>query len=292
MAGLNGLERIDLDRLTDFILQRQKSDGCFATSPSLPSTVADTWYGVSLCRLLDDLFPGACLAKALDRDKILFFVRRHEDLIASLPLRIVFFLASLHKFATGQWPHLPDHLLDRFSKQTLTCSHLFYLRQLFPRQCSGLQARKPDRYRVTCRDFYFCLKAGESGNKEMADWLCRCQNDDGGFGFFPGTTSYMEYCDYSLSALYLLGRRPVYRQRASDFIVYCQAGSGGFARAIRALPFLEASWHAIHALAVLSGTKNPLDASSVEEQHQPGEPLCGRSKVGVRYILPNEIPIG
>jgi hypothetical protein len=188
----------------------------------------------------------------LDRGKILFFVRRHDDLLSSLPLRIVFFLASLHKFATGKWPEFPGFLLDRFRNQSLACSHLFYLRRLFPRQCSGLQVRKPDRPWVTCRDLSFCLQVGVDGTPEMADWLCRCQNNDGGFGFFPGTTSYMEYCDYSLSALYLLGSRPLYRQRASDFIVHCQAGSGGFARAIRALPFLEASWHAIHALAILA----------------------------------------
>jgi prenyltransferase beta subunit len=257
MAGLNGLERIDLERLTDFILARQKDDGCFAASPSLPSTVADTWYGVSLCRFLDEQFLYPFLARVLDRGKILSFVRGHDALMPSLPLRIIFFLAELHKFATAEWPRLQDHLLARSRSKTLACSHLFYLRQLFPHLRHRLRAWKPDRSRATCRDLYFCLKAGESGDQEMVDWIRRCQNHDGGFGFFPGTTSYMEYSDYSLSALYLLGGRPVYPDRAGDFIAYCQAGSGGFARSIRALPMLESSWHAIHALAVLSKMASP-----------------------------------
>jgi len=271
MAGLKALDRINLAKLQDFILQRQKSDGCFATSPSLPSTVADTWYGVSLCRLLDDVFPGTALASALDREKILLFVRRHDDLLPSLPLRIIFFLASLQQYCTGTWPEPPGALMERPSNQSLDCAHFFYLRKLVPKLYQTVTIQPPDLSHSTCRDLYFCLRGGVEREPDMADWLRRCQNDDGGFGFFPGTTSYMEYCDYSLSALALLGGEPKHRQRAEDFIVYCQSGSGGFARAIRALPFLEASWHAMHALAVLAGIQKTLDVSSVEKQHQPGE---------------------
>lgn len=250
MACVSALHRIDLDRLRDFILQRQKPDGCFATAPSLPSTVADTWYGVALCCLLDALDPESAMHDALDRKKILLFVRRHDALRQGLPLRILYFLSALERYATGKWPGLPESLAARFNGHSLDCVHFFYLRRLFPRQYRRVRVSPPDLGHATCRDIFFCLQGGVQGNSVMGAWLCRCQNDDGGFGFFPGTTSYMEYCDYALSALHLLGREPLSRQRAEDFIVHCQAGNGGFARAIRALPFLESSWHAMHALAV------------------------------------------
>jgi prenyltransferase beta subunit len=94
-------------------------------------------------------------------------------------------------------------------------------------------------------------EAAASRAGELVDWLRKCQNCDGGFGFFPGTTSYVEYCDYSLSALSLLNIRPADPVNAGQYICYCQTGAGGFSRSARAAPFLEASYHALQGLLCL-----------------------------------------
>ena len=244
---------IDYERLVDFIRNRHRKDGCFAPVPSLPSTVADTWYGVSLCLLLDPLVPELGVAAMLDRERIRVFVQGHDELLGSLPLRICYFLGLLHEFATGNWPEFPSSLLTRASSTGPDWEHRFYLGRLFPEKSQPPVTGQPDLGRATCRDVFFFLRLGpRSDASQLGAWLRGCQNDDGGFGFFPGTTSYMEYSDYALSALHLLGDRPDNPEQASRFIRYCQTGSGGFSRSIRALPFLESSYHAVRALQVLA----------------------------------------
>jgi prenyltransferase beta subunit len=90
-----------------------------------------------------------------------------------------------------------------------------------------------------------------AGAGELVAWLQRTQNGDGGFGFFPGTTSFIENCHAGLAALSLLGARPIDLDGARAFVVSCQTGRGGFARSPKAAPFLDASWYGIASLRLL-----------------------------------------
>ncbi len=86
---------------------------------------------------------------------------------------------------------------------------------------------------------------------ELTAWFQACQNGDGGFGFFPGTTSFVENCHASLRALEFLGAGPRDRKRALGFLTRCGTISGGFGRSSRTAPFLDATWHALAALAII-----------------------------------------
>jgi len=88
--------------------------------------------------------------------------------------------------------------------------------------------------------------------EELAGWLQRSQNGDGGFGFFPGTTSFIENCHAALAALSLLGARPLDPANARAFLLSCQTGGGGFGRSPKAAPFLDASWHGVASLRLLA----------------------------------------
>ena len=87
---------------------------------------------------------------------------------------------------------------------------------------------------------------------ELIAWFQACQNGDGGFGFFPGTTSFVENCHASLRALAFLGSRPLEPGPAALFLAGCQTAAGGFSRNGRAAPFLDATWHALASLSFLS----------------------------------------
>lgn len=89
-------------------------------------------------------------------------------------------------------------------------------------------------------------------NPELIAWLQACQNGDGGFGFFPGTTSFIENCHACLRALAFLGAKPLDPELAASFLSGCQTAGGGFSRGGRAAPFLDATWHALASLSHVS----------------------------------------
>ena len=121
----------------------------------------------------------------------------------------------------------------------------------------------PTRCAVDDAAKYLAVKAmGDQrieGAENLTKWLQRSQNGDGGFGFFPGTTSFIENCHATLAALSLLGARPVDLAEARSFIISSQTGGGGFARSPGAAPFLDASWHGIASLRLLEEMEQPTD---------------------------------
>jgi hypothetical protein len=86
---------------------------------------------------------------------------------------------------------------------------------------------------------------------ELIGWFRACQSGDGGFGFFPGTTSFAENCYACLRALALLQAAPLHPDRAFYFLNGCQTISGGFGRSSRAAPFLDSTWYTLAALAII-----------------------------------------
>ncbi|MBI4791210.1 MAG: hypothetical protein HY789_00315 [Deltaproteobacteria bacterium] len=86
---------------------------------------------------------------------------------------------------------------------------------------------------------------------DLPDWLRACQNGDGGFGFLPGTTSFIENCRYCLQAMHLLGVVPRDPVGARRFLARCQTGAGGFSRNGLAAPFLDATWAGLESLRLL-----------------------------------------
>lgn len=86
---------------------------------------------------------------------------------------------------------------------------------------------------------------------ELIAWFRASQNGDGGFGFFPGTTSFVENCHACLRSLAMLGVKPLEPALAFRFLAGCQTTSGGFGRSGRAASFLDSTWHALAALSII-----------------------------------------
>jgi hypothetical protein len=250
-----GLEKINIEQLVTFIFHRQKEDGGFAACPSLPSTVADTFYSLNIFVRLDALGLDLHLFSRIDKEKLLDFIKAYATIRESLPLRIRFFLFAIERYILGDAVTYEDHCKDINSGKMVSYENYYYLSRLTSGKKAGFHVKELDLSDCTCKDvYYFVLSfpdVAQSRADEIVDWLKKCQNCDGGFGFFPGTTSYMEYCDYSLSALAVLKKRPAHHAKAERYIRYCQTGAGGFSRGVKAAPFLEASFHAVHALLSL-----------------------------------------
>ena len=261
MDCLTGLQEKDIEKLLEFIFQRQKEDGAFAACPSLPSTVADSFYALSMLKMLDNCNGNRLLFSRINGEKIRAFVRAHVPIRHSLPLRVRFFLHEIFHMVTEDpvteedAPSYVDPCDDLDVGKRLNYENYYYVGRLAGHLRKRFQVVDFHLADCTGKDVYFyVLSFAEDAERrfvEIGDWLQRCQNCDGGFGFFPGTTSYIEYSDYSLSALSILHRPPLHRRQAGQYILACRTAAGGFSRSTKAAPFLDASYHALNALLCL-----------------------------------------
>jgi len=99
---------------------------------------------------------------------------------------------------------------------------------------------------------YLFNELKEEFNKVVyVKYLQDCQNSDGGFGFHPGTTSFLENTYYSLKALTILHARPKEIEKCKQFIVSCKINAGGFGRQSITVPTIESTYYAIKSLKLL-----------------------------------------
>ncbi len=248
--------RINVDQLIAFLFQRYTKEGGFSTAPSLPATIEDTFYITDILAILEQLDKSLDLLSRIDAERLSGFVRRKYDEEQSrLPLRLSYYLHRIGK----RIPGVPVFPRDNLVYTKLTFENFFYLQEL---ERSGERARHGlpplDLAECTCKDVFYSLLLVPPPDalppcETIADWLGACRNGDGGFGFFPGTTSFLENSYYCLLALSLVEENPAGPdpERAEQFVVSCQTGAGGFARSVVGAPFPESSWHAVNIARLL-----------------------------------------
>ncbi|HFQ81638.1 MAG TPA: hypothetical protein ENK33_09750 [Desulfobacterales bacterium] len=246
---MNPFTGVEITKLRSFILSRQKDEGGFAAVPSLPATIQDTFQALEQLTLLERYLPAQQPA-AINKLGLLQLVKRYRGEEGdSLPPRLLYYLTQIAAFAGEEISFSsPQPSADE------SYENLYFLSQISSVQLP--ENRQPGKQTwKLCRELYFglLLKASVFGDSAiLTTWLQACQNGDGGFGFFPATTSYIENSHYCLAALALLGAGPENIKAAREYIVSCQTAAGGFARTGKAAPFLDSSWHALLALKALS----------------------------------------
>lgn len=245
-----------------FVEKRRKSEGGYGATPRLPPTIEDTFEAVAIAGALAELAPGTTLAHPPDADPALHHylqtVSRREwpglrttwQLIATCRSLGIAVESERGRKYLNRRPVESDDLYTAYYSARISAS-LGLADPVAP----GALALPP---RLTVAATRMVLElwslAGATPAAvpdELIPWLRRCQNGDGGFGFFPGTTSFVENCHHCLAALHLLGATPSEPEKARQFLLSCQTGTGGFGRNLRAAPFLEATWHALAGLCLL-----------------------------------------
>ena len=252
----------------EFVLARQKGDGGFGATPYLPSTVEDTYFGLSL---LDMLTP-APNGKGETRERIARSVHYLEGLKPRANWSPkTFFYYVLGRRIVGLKTRRETL---NFSPRDKTAHEwdledLYYL--LEARNEVGFDPLDLEKLGVsridfgqwrTAKELWLKLSVTElTGADRRPDrdnaitWVAQCQNPDGGFGFYPGTTSFIENTHICLTVLTMLNASPADPMAAVDFILRCKTGRGGFARKNGGAPFLDATWHAITSLKLLSALR-------------------------------------
>lgn len=250
--GLESLSRfLALSNVIQYLKEREKREGGFSFAPELYPDVEDTYYAIRVFQLLN---------VNLDRHKTAGYLKKIDWREVGFP-RAVYMLLFIH-LSLGI--ELPRPLIDLSKKdwsnfgmldvqyfsdeiRKLLGQSLNSLPNLSPFQFQSHENLQTLRKKVSIllnRNIHF-------DRMQIVRWVQLCQNGDGGFGFYPETTSYMENTYCALEILSKLEESPVQLDLCRKYILSCQTKGGGFGRAPHSFPYIESTFHAVMGLVLL-----------------------------------------
>jgi hypothetical protein len=244
-------------KILDFVLARRDATGGFGAAPTLPYSVADTYLAL---RILEHLLPraGGEVSPLLHDPSLVQFLQDPEDREewhAKTGYHYVYCCRVAGIVPDREW--IRQFISDRLRESTGLADHFYCVRMLREIENEPFNDSIPIRWR-SAKELWMALVLAdghprklEAGRDDLITWIRACQNPDGGFGFLPGTTSYMENVHSCLRALAMLKAGPSDPAGASRFILSAWTRSGGFARKNGGAPFLDATWHAVASLSLL-----------------------------------------
>jgi hypothetical protein len=247
-----------------FVMRRQQASGGFGLAPTLPASVEDTYHAI---RILKAILPpsGNGFDEVTGNPKLKSFLVREEDRETWCPktaYQYLFLCRLCGVLHEGGWPQrfVAERLRGKISLQDR-----YYLAKIlreFPDAApmdeglvlAGGQAEAWETVEELW--MWLSLHKGEpealhTTAEVIIRWVQACQNPDGGFGFLPGTTSFIENSHWCLRSLTALSGAVLSGEMARDFILRCKTRRGGFSRKNGAAPFLYATWHAVESLSLL-----------------------------------------
>ena len=242
---------LDPSKIIQYLKERQNEEGGFSFAIDLYPDIEDTYYAARILRLLNE---------DVDRNNIGNYLKNISWGEVAFP-RAVHMLLYLH-LSSGI--ELPQQLIDLSSKKWdrfgILDSQYFSdeIRKLLNHPTKPLASPSPFQFQRLENLQSLRKKVSVLINhhinfdkQEIVRWVQLCQNGDGGFGFYPGTTSYMENTYCALEILSKLYSAPMEIDLCQNHIFSCQTASGGFGRAPASFPFIESTFHAVVGLLLL-----------------------------------------
>jgi hypothetical protein len=242
---------LDPSKIIQYLKERENEGGGFSFAIDLYPDIEDTYYATRILQLLDE---------DVNRNSIRNYLRNISWGEVAFP-RVVYMLLYLH-LALGV--ELPNQLSNLSCREWGGFGVLDV--QYFSDEIQKLldepmkPPASPSLFQFHQRENLQSLrkKVSVSMNHDLCfdkqgivGWVQLCQNGDGGFGFYPGTTSYMENTYCALEILSKLNSAPLKIDLCQNYIISCQTASGGFSRAPVSFPFMESTFHAVVGLLLL-----------------------------------------
>lgn len=238
-----------------FTILRQQKEGGFSFVETTPPTLEDTYYAIGILKELRILYNDS---------KTLEFVESSIDDFKG-PEHL-FYISYIYNI----FNHRPSR--DFYSnmenvevKSIDSCYNLFRAYENLNLKISNeclidyLETKKSFKksyLSITSKYIYLAKRIGISFNeKDYANWIIKSQNDDGGFGFKTGTTSFIENTYYGLCALHDLGYLPNDLGKCMNFVYSCYSNAGGFGRQKTTVPTLQNTYQALVSLRIVQNMK-------------------------------------
>ena len=214
-------------------------------SLELYPNIEDTYYAIRTLQLL----------KAdVDRDKTLNYLKSIDWKEVGFP-RAVYMLLYLHlSLDITLPPQLVDLSGQEWSRFRVLDAQYFSeeIAKLLNQSLNSLPSLSPFQFhrhenlQTLRKKVSVLLNHGiDFDREEIIRWVQLCQNGDGGFGFYPITTSFMENTYCALEILSKLNSSPLEIGVCREYILNCQTKGGGFGRAPMSFPFIESTFHAV-----------------------------------------------
>jgi len=242
---------VDLPRVIQYLRDREKEGGGFSFAPELYPDIEDTYYAVRILQFLD---------VDVDRNKTSNYLKNIDWKQAGFP-RAVYMLLYIHLSFGIELPRqLIDFSIKDWSGFAILDAQYFSdeIRKLIHQPLKPLRSSSPFQFQTpeslqTLRKKVSILSNRGIGfdRQQIIKWVQLCQNGDGGFGFYPETTSYIENTYCALDILWRLDASPLQTDLAQKYILGCQTKNGGFGRAPISFPFIESTFHAVMGLLLL-----------------------------------------
>jgi hypothetical protein len=243
-----------------FVCKRKKITGGFSATPRLPPTIQDTYYSLNILTLLAKHGLAPCSSNdGLLRD---YLSRSRPEEKHSA--KVTFQRLASFRLAGGEAS--ADSIMafvHRRRTETDDLEERYYCSRLMQEIIGRDDLESPwiaDQQNLgsfrTASELWMLLTLAHGrspADLDVVSWLQKCQTYDGGFGFFPGTTSFLENGYDCLRALHHLGSRPRYPEDCRAFILACCNKTGGFTRKGGATAFLSSTWQALASLELLAG---------------------------------------
>ena len=244
-------QSLELTRVIQYLREREKGEGGFSFAPELYPDIEDTYYAVRTLQLLRG---------DIDRDNTANYLKSIDWKEVSLP-RAVYMLLYVH-LSLGI--DLSRRLIDLSSKDwsgfAMLDAQYFSVemgkllgRPLKPlHSSSSFQFQTNESLQTLRKKVSILLDHDINFDRgQIIRWVQSSQNGDGGFGFYPETTSYIENTYCGLEILSKLDSSPLQVELCRKYILSCQTKSGGFGRAPASFPFIESTYYALAGLFLL-----------------------------------------
>ncbi|AIH03897.1 MAG: Prenyltransferase/squalene oxidase [Thermodesulfobacterium sp. 37_54] len=250
-----------------FVKMRKRENGGFGATPYLPPTIEDTYYALEILKALEKFDPSINSKLLIDQRLKLWSRKNVVNIIkyAIHSYKMIYYLIKIIQNLQDDkslyfLKNRCKELFCSFSQKNHELEKVFYilksLRSLDLEEIElnfnltwGLENIKEAYQLVWLWKNYQVDRSFPI--QEVLKWLKEDFNPDGGYGFYPGTTSYLENTFYALKIYSLLEIKPENLNQTKEFIISCYVGKGGFARKPGATAFLESTYYAVKSFEVL-----------------------------------------
>jgi len=264
-----------IEHVTNYVVNRQNSDGGYAFCQGTESNAQDTYYGLAILNLLNVSFFNVektvnWLHNFVPNNLYShYYVAKALKLCGEKPNKTLKdFLLSL-KSVRGEFGTV-DVYVEVASEFLLT----FMITELanitgveinrektinwllsYKNRDGGFGGQCHSNLNATYHAIasLFNLDYPIQSLKETIKFVRSCEKTSGGFTVVPRSSAqYMEHVYYGVSTLDLMGESPKYPEKTTKFVLKCQNSNGGFARSDLGISTFEDTFYAVSILQTIN----------------------------------------
>ena len=181
--------QLDLLKVIQYLKDREKEEGGFSFAPDLYPDIEDTYYAIRIFQLLNI---------EVNQTKTANYLKNIDWKGAGFP-RAIYMLVYLHFSLDIEFPPSLTELLKRDWARFQALDVQYFsdeIQKLLNEPLKALDSRSPfqfhrkDNLQALRKKVSVSLNHGiDIERQEIIRWVQLSQNGDGGFGFYPKTTS-------------------------------------------------------------------------------------------------------